>query len=138
MANLIAGKPFSTQMTPFFTEDHLVEQPAIQLMQHELGWDVANCFGEWDAGASYLGRDGKREGVEILNFECLILNGRGRRPALERLNPDLPVGAIEGGVEERGILNVGFWILNGRGRRKKSPCRRRFPDFTKIDNFTIC
>jgi hypothetical protein len=23
-----------------YTEDHLVEQPAIQLMQHELGWDV--------------------------------------------------------------------------------------------------
>jgi hypothetical protein len=22
------------------TEDHLVEQPATQLMQHELGWDV--------------------------------------------------------------------------------------------------
>lgn len=22
------------------TEDHLVEQPAIQLMQHDLGWDV--------------------------------------------------------------------------------------------------
>ena len=30
-----------------YTEDHLVEQPAIQLMQHELGWDVMNCFGEW-------------------------------------------------------------------------------------------
>ena len=25
------------------TEDHLVEQPAIQFMQHELGWDVVNC-----------------------------------------------------------------------------------------------
>jgi hypothetical protein len=29
-----------------YTADHLVEQPAIQLMQHELGWDVMNCFGE--------------------------------------------------------------------------------------------
>ena len=29
-----------------YTEDHLVEQPAIQLMQHELGWDVMSCFGE--------------------------------------------------------------------------------------------
>ena len=26
-----------------YTEDHLVEQPAIELMQHELGWDVVNC-----------------------------------------------------------------------------------------------
>ncbi len=29
-----------------YTEDHLVEQPAIQIMQHELGWDVMNCFGD--------------------------------------------------------------------------------------------
>lgn len=29
-----------------YTEDHLVEQPAIQLMQHEMGWDVMNCFGD--------------------------------------------------------------------------------------------
>jgi hypothetical protein len=29
-----------------YTEDHLVEQPANQLMQHELGWDVMNCFGD--------------------------------------------------------------------------------------------
>lgn len=29
-----------------YTEDHLVEQPAIQLMHHELGWDVMNCFGD--------------------------------------------------------------------------------------------
>lgn len=61
-----------------YTEDHLVEQPAIHRMQHELGWEVVNCFGEWDGGVSELGRDEKREGVEILNFECLILSGRGR------------------------------------------------------------
>jgi hypothetical protein len=121
-----------------YTEDHLVEQPAIELMEHELGWDVVNCYDEWSGGVSNQGRDGKREGVKILNFECLILNGRGRRPALQRLNPDLPVEAIEGAVEEMRILNVGFWILNGRGRRKSVPCRRRFPDFTKSDCFTIC
>ena len=27
-----------------FSEDHLVEQPAIQLMQHELGWEVVSCY----------------------------------------------------------------------------------------------
>jgi hypothetical protein len=27
-----------------YTEDHLVEQPAIQLMQHELGWDGMWCI----------------------------------------------------------------------------------------------
>ena len=101
-------------------------------MQHELGWEVVNCYDEWNGGVSNQGRDGKREGVEILNFECLILNGRGRRPALQRLNPDLPVEAIEGAVEEREILDDGsvvafgfagtsFWILNGRGRGRATP-----------------
>jgi hypothetical protein len=37
------------------------------------------------------------------------------------LNPDLPVEAIEGAVEENGILNDEFWILNGRGRRPTVP-----------------
>ena len=64
-----------------YTEDHLVEQPAIQFMQHELGWDVVNCYGEWD---------GKRE----------VVLTSGLKSALHRLNPDLPVEAIEGAVEE--------------------------------------
>jgi type I site-specific restriction-modification system R (restriction) subunit len=73
-----------------YTENHLVEQPAIQLMQHELGWDVVNCFDEWSGGVSNQGRDGKREVVLVSRL----------RPALQRLNPDLPVEAIEGAVEE--------------------------------------
>jgi hypothetical protein len=105
-----------------YTEDHLVEQPAIQLMQHELGWDVVNCYDEWVGGVSNQGRDGKREvEVEILNFECWILNGIGSRQAVPRRNPDLPVEAIEGAVEEMGILDDEFWILNGRGRRLAVP-----------------
>jgi hypothetical protein len=74
-----------------YTEDHLVEQPAIQLMQDELGWEVVGCYGEWDGGASVLGRDGKRE-VVLVSRLC---------PALQRLNPDLPMEAIEGAVEEK-------------------------------------
>ena len=109
-------------MSNGYTEDHLVEQPAMQLMQHELGWDVVNCYGEWDGGASVLGRDGKREVVLVSRL----------KPALRRLNPDLPLEAIEGAVEEMGILNDGsvvafgfagtsFWILNGRGRSQVVP-----------------
>jgi hypothetical protein len=105
-----------------YTEDRLVEQPAIQLMQHALGWDVVNCFGEWDGSVSDQGRDGKREVVLVSRL----------RPALQRLNPDLPVEAIEGAVEEREILNVGSgvaggfagtssWILNGRERSQVVP-----------------
>jgi type I restriction enzyme R subunit len=73
-----------------YTEDHLVERPAIQLLRDELGWDPVNCFGEWDGGTSSLGREGKRE---------VVLTGR-LKPALRRLNPELPVEAVEGAVEE--------------------------------------
>ena len=75
---------------PAYTEDHLVEQPAIQLMEHELNWEGVNCYDEWSSGVSNEGRDGKRE---------VVLTGR-LKPALQRLNPDLPVEAIEGAVEE--------------------------------------
>lgn len=27
-----------------YTEDHLIEQPAIQLMEHELGWNSVNAY----------------------------------------------------------------------------------------------
>jgi hypothetical protein len=94
-----------------YTEDHLVELPAIHLMQHELGWEVVNCYDEWSSGVSNQGRDGKREVVLVWRL----------RPALQRLNPDLPVEAIEGAVEERGILSFECWILNGRGRLPTAP-----------------
>ena len=81
-----------------YTEDHLVEQPAVQLMQHELGWEVVNCYDEWSGGVSNQGRDGKREVVLVSRL----------RPALQRLNPDLPVEAIEGAVEEICRGNFSF------------------------------
>jgi hypothetical protein len=48
-------------MNSSYTEDHLVERPATQLMQHELGWEVVNCYYEWSGGVSNHGRDGKWE-----------------------------------------------------------------------------
>ena len=69
-----------------YTEDHLVEQPAIQLMQHELGWEVG-------------------ENIEHRTLNIEHRSEEKKSPTtLERLNPDLPVEAIEGAVEERGIL----------------------------------
>ena len=76
-------------MSSTYTEDYLVEQPAIQLMQHELGWDVMNCYDEWVGGSS-LGREGKRE---------VVLTGR-LKSALQRLNPELPTEAVDGALEE--------------------------------------
>ncbi|MBE3038267.1 MAG: type I restriction endonuclease subunit R [Chloroflexi bacterium] len=77
-------------MTPTgYTEDALVEQPAIALLA-ELGWETVNAFGEFDHGASTLGRETRAE---------VILTAR-LRPALQRLNPDAPPEAINQAIEE--------------------------------------
>ncbi len=73
-----------------YTEDHLIEQPAIQLLEHELGWDSVNAYDEWTSGVSNLGREAKRE---------VVLMGR-LKPALQSLNPDLPAEALDAAVEE--------------------------------------
>jgi len=90
-----------------YTEDHLVEQPAIQIMQHELGWDVMSCYGEWVGGTSDLGREGKRE---------VVLTGR-LKAALLYLNPDLPEESIDGAVGSgREVPSDQWTVISGRGR----------------------
>ena len=60
-----------------FSEDQLIEQPAIGLLE-ELGWARLDCFDEFSqAGGSPLGRETKSE---------VVLTSR-LRPALQRLNP---------------------------------------------------
>jgi len=107
-----------------YTEDHLVEQPAIQLMQHKLGWDLVNCYGEWDGGTSNLGRDGKRE---------VVLTGR-LKPALQRLNPDLPVDhssptILRQGYERHGLRMAGaiepFFAKATKVKEVEEICRDR-------------
>ncbi|MEC5129638.1 type I restriction endonuclease subunit R [Verrucomicrobiales bacterium BCK34] len=77
-------------MSSSYTEDHLVEQPAIALLRDDLGWDYANCYDEWATGQSTLGREAKRDAVLIDRL----------RPALEKLNPSLTTEAIDGAIEE--------------------------------------
>jgi type I restriction enzyme R subunit len=72
-----------------YSEDALVEQPAIALLV-ELGWDTVNAYHEFDHGASTLGRESRAE---------VILTAR-LRPALQRLNPDAPPEAIRQAIEE--------------------------------------
>ena len=81
-----------------YSEDALVEQPAIALFA-AMGWETASGFHEFDrAGGSPLGREAKSE---------VVLEAR-LRPALERLNPDLPADAfdqaIEALVRDRGAM----------------------------------
>ena len=73
-----------------YTEDGMIEQPAIQLMEHEMGWDSVNAYDEWSSGASNLGREAKREVVLVSRL----------RPVLEKLNPELPAEALDAAVEE--------------------------------------
>ena len=72
-----------------YTEDALVEQPAIDLLA-ELGWEPCNAYQEFDHGASTLGRETKAE---------VILKSR-LREALLYLNPEAPSEAIQVAMEE--------------------------------------
>lgn len=86
-------------MAGIYTEDQLVEQPAIGLFA-ELGWDIA-CGnphpnplpvgeGVLADSSGLLGRETKSE---------VVLNDR-LRAALEKLNPSLPPEAITNGMDE--------------------------------------
>lgn len=77
-------------MPSAYTEDHLVEQPAIELIRDELGWAYQYCYDEWSGGRSVLGRESKRDVVLVERL----------RPALEKLNPDLPAEALNAAAEE--------------------------------------
>ena len=85
-----------------YTEDHLVEQPAIQLMHHELGWDFVNCWDKWSGGVSDLGRDGKREIDKLLKGGVKVSfpdteNG-GQRRVLFQSNPTGGCNALKNKV----------------------------------------
>lgn len=72
-----------------FTEDQLVEQPAIQLFA-ELGWETLSASDEVMGAEGALGRETKSE----------VVLGARLRAVLARLNPLLPPEAISAAVEE--------------------------------------
>jgi type I restriction enzyme R subunit len=72
-----------------YTEDQLVEQPAIELFE-DLGWEAVSAAEETFGDSGTLGRMAKTEAV---------LSGR-LRVALERLNPTLPPEAITSAIDE--------------------------------------
>jgi type I restriction enzyme R subunit len=73
-----------------FTEDQLVEQPAIQYLTETLGWDHVNCYGETFGESGTLGR--------VSNSEVVLSSKLAA--AVRRLNPELLDGAVEQVVEE--------------------------------------
>jgi type I restriction enzyme R subunit len=72
-----------------FSEDQLVEQPAIQLFA-ELGWETLSASEEVTGASGTLGRETKSEVVLAVYL----------RNVLVRLNPSLPIEAINAAVDE--------------------------------------
>ena len=72
-----------------YTEDQLVEQPAIGLFA-ELGWQTVSAMEETFGAGGTLGRETKGEVVLVSRL----------RAALARLNPALPPEAITAAVDE--------------------------------------
>jgi len=72
-----------------YGEDASVEQPAIELFK-ELGWDHLNAFHETFGPDGAHGRETKAE----------VFLTRFRRPAIERLNLELPREGIEAALTE--------------------------------------
>ncbi len=72
-----------------YTEDQLVEQPAIGLFA-ELGWQTVSASDETFGANGTLGRETKGEVVLVSRL----------RAALERLNPALPPDAVTAAVDE--------------------------------------
>jgi type I restriction enzyme R subunit len=73
-----------------YSEDSLVEQPAIELLS-SLGWETYQAYDEFNAACgSSLGRETKSEVVLLSRL----------RPALLKLNPDASPEAIDQAIEE--------------------------------------
>ena len=76
-------------MNPY-SEDQLIEQPAINLLK-EIGWETLNCYGEFEqTEESPLGRQTKSE---------VVLTAR-LASALKRFNPTATDAAIAKAIEE--------------------------------------
>lgn len=71
-----------------YTEDALVEQPAIQLFA-ELGWQTLNCYSGQFGENGLLGRSNRGEVVLL----------RHLRAALQKLNPGVSALAIDSAMD---------------------------------------
>ncbi|MXV78744.1 type I restriction endonuclease subunit R [Candidatus Poribacteria bacterium] len=82
-----------------YSEDQLVEQPAIALLK-EIGWQTQECLNEFEYDSQIqTGREAKSE---------VVLTDR-LRAALARLNPNIPSDAITTAIEvitqSRAVMN---------------------------------
>lgn len=83
-----------------YSEDALIERPAIQLFE-ALGWPSANCFHEFNGkGESSLGRETKADVILVSKL----------KPALKQLNPDAPENVIDEAIkilsQDRSLMSM--------------------------------
>ena len=106
-----------------YTENHLVEQPAILLFA-ELGWKTVSAMEEVSGPSGTLKRETKSE---------VVLASR-LREALARLNPGLPIDAIAQATDELtrdrsamslAAANRDVWELVKEGVKVSVPDRER-------------
>ena len=72
-----------------YSEDSLIEQPSIELLAR-LGWKTYDAFGEFEGGASPLGRETRGE----------VMLAARLREALAKLNPGAPAEALDQAIAE--------------------------------------
>ncbi|HVB52678.1 MAG TPA: type I restriction endonuclease subunit R [Candidatus Acidoferrales bacterium] len=109
-----------------YTEDQLVEQPAIQLFE-ELGWTHINAYYETLGSEGTLGRDNKSE----------VFLAQRLRAAIERLNPDTPAEAVDQAVSEITRPRAGLHYARANQQihtllRERVPVLVRQPDGTTV------
>ena len=106
-----------------YTEDHLIEQPAIQLFA-ELSWQTASAIEEVLGALGTLGRETKSEVVLVPKL----------RTVLERLNSALPADAINSAINDLtrdrlamslAAANRDIWELLRDGVKVSVPDRER-------------
>ena len=82
-----------------YTEDYLVEQPAMELLQ-SMGWEIKNCYDETFGKDGTLGRETASE----------VVLTRYLRDATKKLNPDADIDAVNMAIDEitkdRSSLNM--------------------------------
>lgn len=72
-----------------YTEDFLVEQPAMELLE-SMDWQIMNCYSEVFGKDGTLGRETASE----------VVLTRYLRDAIKMLNPDADIDAVEAAIEE--------------------------------------
>jgi type I restriction enzyme R subunit len=106
-----------------YTEDSLVEQPAIQLFA-ELGWETLSASDEVMGASGTLGRETKSEVVLAVRL----------RSALMQLNPTLPPEAISAAADELSrdraamlptAANRELWVLMRDGVKVSVPNKEK-------------